>query len=191
MEAVFAKTKEKMEKCLTSLERDYSSVRAGRANPAVLDKVMVDYYGVPTPINQMAAVSVPEARLLVIQPWDASTLKDIEKAINYLGIQRDMEDMFHKVGDNLILYHFNADTNKVRVAVVWAFRNYYIAPYPEGTDPCDRMEDLFLRILIDDNYNITAKSIEKAIEFLEDVRDGVYDNLAVDEEETVSAGGTE
>ncbi len=82
MEKVYAKTKEKMEKCLTSLERDFSSIRAGRANPAVLDKVMVDYYGVATPINQMAAVSVPEARLLVIQPWDASTLKEIEKAIN-------------------------------------------------------------------------------------------------------------
>ncbi|MBO5494935.1 MAG: ribosome recycling factor [Eubacterium sp.] len=82
MEAVFSKTKEKMEKCLVSLERDYAAIRAGRANPAVLDRVMVDYYGVPTPINQMAAVSVPEARLLVIQPWDASTLKEIEKAIN-------------------------------------------------------------------------------------------------------------
>ena len=82
MEALFAKTNEKMEKCLTSLERDYAAIRAGRANPAVLDRVMVDYYGVPTPINQMAAVSVPEARLLVIQPWDASTLKEIEKAIN-------------------------------------------------------------------------------------------------------------
>lgn len=123
--------------------------------------------------------------------FKGSYKEDLEKAINYLGIQRDMEDMFQKIGDNLILYHFNADTNKVRVAVVWAFRNYYIAPYPEETDPCDRMEDLFLRILIDDNYNITAKSIEKAIEFLEDVRDGVYDNLAVDEDETVSAGGTE
>lgn len=82
MEALFAKTKEKMERCLTSLERDFSTIRAGRANPAVLDRVTVDYYGVPTPINQMAAVSVPEARLLVIQPWDASTLRDIEKAIN-------------------------------------------------------------------------------------------------------------
>ena len=123
--------------------------------------------------------------------FKGSYKEDLEKAINYLGIQRDMEDMFQKIGDNLILYHFNADTNKVRVAVVWAFRNYYIAPYPEGTDPCDRMEDLFLRILIDDNYNITAKSIEKAIEFLTDVRDGIYDNLAVDEEEAVQAGGTE
>lgn len=82
METVFAKTKEKMEKCLTVLERDFSSIRAGRANPAVLDKVMVDYYGVPTPINQMAAISVPEARLLVVQPWDASMIKEIEKAIN-------------------------------------------------------------------------------------------------------------
>lgn len=86
METVFAKTKEKMEKCLTSLERDFSAIRAGRANPAVLDKVMVDYYGVPTPINQMAAVSVPEARMLIIQPWDASTLRDIEKAINTADI---------------------------------------------------------------------------------------------------------
>ena len=86
MEAVFAKTKEKMDKCLTSLERDCAAIRAGRANPAVLDKVMVDYYGVPTPINQMAAVSVPEARLLVVQPWDASTLREIEKAINTADI---------------------------------------------------------------------------------------------------------
>ena len=86
MDSVFAKTKEKMEKCLTSLERDYSAVRAGRANPAILDKVMVDYYGVPTPIIQMAAVSSPEPRMLVVQPWDASTLKEIEKAINTADI---------------------------------------------------------------------------------------------------------
>ena len=67
MEAVFAKTKAKMDKSLPSPERDFAAIRAGRANPAVLDKVMVDYYGVPTPINQMAAVSVPEARLLAIR----------------------------------------------------------------------------------------------------------------------------
>ena len=88
METLFAKTKERMEKCLDSLERDFSTIRAGRANPNVLNNVMVDYYGTPTPVGQMAAVSVPEPRLLVIQPWDASTLKDIEKAINVadLGI---------------------------------------------------------------------------------------------------------
>ncbi len=79
---LYTNAKAKMEKVYDFLERDFSAVRAGRANPAVLDKVMVDYYGVPTPINQMAAISVPEARMLVIQPWDASTLKEIEKAIN-------------------------------------------------------------------------------------------------------------
>ncbi|MBQ4311058.1 MAG: ribosome recycling factor [Oscillospiraceae bacterium] len=75
------KSKEKMEKCLKSLTHEYTTIRAGRANPAVLDKVFVDYYGSPTPLNQMAAVSVSEARILVIQPWDKSSLKTIEKAI--------------------------------------------------------------------------------------------------------------
>ena len=72
---------EKMEKCIRSLEHEFSTVRAGRANPAVLDKVLVDYYGTPTPVQQMAAISVSEARVLVVQPWDMSQLKAIEKAI--------------------------------------------------------------------------------------------------------------
>lgn len=74
--------KEKMGKSVDVLQNEFSAIRAGRANPAVLDKISVDYYGVDTPIQQMAAVSVSEARVLVIQPWDASTLKSIEKAIN-------------------------------------------------------------------------------------------------------------
>ncbi len=82
MEALFEKTKNRMEKCLDSLDRDYKAIRAGRANPAILDRITVDYYGVPTPLNQMAAISVPEPRMLMIQPWDASTIKEIEKAIN-------------------------------------------------------------------------------------------------------------
>ncbi len=73
--------KGKMEKCLKSLEHEFTTIRAGRANPAVLDKVFVDYYGAPTPVNQLAAISVSEARVLVIQPWDAGALKPIEKAI--------------------------------------------------------------------------------------------------------------
>ncbi len=72
---------QKMEKCVNALEKEFSTIRAGRANPAVLDKITVDYYGVPTQINAMAAVSVAEARILVIQPWDASSIKAIEKAI--------------------------------------------------------------------------------------------------------------
>lgn len=75
------KAEEKMQKSIAALEHEFKSVRAGRANPAVLDKIHVDYYGVPTKIEQMAAISVPEARMLVIQPWDATTLSKIEKAI--------------------------------------------------------------------------------------------------------------
>lgn len=74
-------TEEKMKKTISALERDYNAVRAGRANAAVLDRITVDYYGAPSPIQQVAAVSVPEARTLMIQPWDASILRDIEKAI--------------------------------------------------------------------------------------------------------------
>ncbi len=74
-------TEEKMNKSIDALEREYKSIRAGRANAAVLDRVNVDYYGVPTPVQQMAAVSVPEPRTLLITPWDKTTLKDIEKAI--------------------------------------------------------------------------------------------------------------
>ncbi|MBR5236103.1 MAG: ribosome recycling factor [Clostridia bacterium] len=73
--------KTKMSKAIASLENDYAAIRAGRANPALLDKVTVDYYGTPTPIPQVGTVSVPEARMLVIQPWDASLLGTIEKAI--------------------------------------------------------------------------------------------------------------
>lgn len=79
---------DKMQKTLAALESDYSTIRAGRANPHVLDKIMVDYYGTPTPINQVGNISVPEARMIQIQPWDVSMLKAIEKAINVseLGI---------------------------------------------------------------------------------------------------------
>lgn len=81
METVFAATQEKMTKTVSVLNSEYAALRAGRANAAVLDKIKVDYYGTPTPINQMAAVSVSEARILSIQPWDVSTLHPIEKAI--------------------------------------------------------------------------------------------------------------
>ena len=70
-----------MEKTLGVLSSDFASIRAGRANPAVLDRITVDYYGTQTPINQMAAISVSDARVLVIQPWDKTSLKAIEKAI--------------------------------------------------------------------------------------------------------------
>ena len=81
MKEVYSNTREKMTKTVSVLGKDYAAIRAGRANASVLDKIKVDYYGTPTPINQMAAVSVAEARILTIQPWDTSTLHPIEKAI--------------------------------------------------------------------------------------------------------------
>ena len=72
---------DKMEKTLNNLEEEYVGIRAGRANPHILDKLRVDYYGAPTAIQQVANVSVPEARMIQIQPWEKSMLKEIEKAI--------------------------------------------------------------------------------------------------------------
>ena len=81
MKTVISNMEERMNKCLGALDRNFKTVRAGRANASVLDKIQVEYYGTPTPIQQMAAISSPDPRTLQIQPWDATSLKDIEKAI--------------------------------------------------------------------------------------------------------------
>lgn len=73
--------KQHMEKCLTALNNNFSKIRTGRANPHILDPIMVDYYGQPTPITQLAGVKVPEASMLTVEPWDKSILNAIEKAI--------------------------------------------------------------------------------------------------------------
>ena len=78
---MYSHIEEKMKKTLNVLDNQLGEIRAGRANPKVLDRILVSYYGVPTPINQMANIMVPEARMITIQPWDASILKDIEKEI--------------------------------------------------------------------------------------------------------------
>ncbi len=78
---IFDEMNEKFDKVMNNFKGELRGIRAGRANPHVLDKVVVDYYGTPTPVNNMANISVPEARLLVIAPWDKSQLKAIEKAI--------------------------------------------------------------------------------------------------------------
>lgn len=81
MKELFNATKERMEKSLVSLNNEFNSIRAGRASAASLDRISVDYYGAPTPINQMAAISVTDGRTLVIQPWDKTSLDSICKAI--------------------------------------------------------------------------------------------------------------
>ncbi|MBR5540589.1 MAG: ribosome recycling factor [Clostridia bacterium] len=81
MDTIFTRAQEKMDKTINALLNEYSTIRAGRANPAVLDRIMVEYYGSPTPINQVAAISVPEPRTIMIAPWDKNSLRDIERAI--------------------------------------------------------------------------------------------------------------
>lgn len=86
VEEIFLVLEDKLEKTLSVLKDNFAAVRAGRANPHILDKVMVDYYGVPTPVTQTSTVSVQEGRCLVISPWDASLLKGIEKAIQVANL---------------------------------------------------------------------------------------------------------
>lgn len=88
---------EKMSNCISHLNRELAAIRAGRANPAILDKVSVDYYGSPTPINQIAAVAVAEARILTISPWDNKMVKDISRAIQTSDIGINPIDDGHTI----------------------------------------------------------------------------------------------
>ena len=100
LKEVFEKTQNKMKKSVGHLQEEYATIRAGRANPAVLDHIMVNYYDTPTPINQLAAVSVSEARVLLIQPWDISVLRGIEKAIQTsdLGVNPQNDGKIIRLG---------------------------------------------------------------------------------------------
>ncbi len=81
LDDIHNETEEKMNKAIAAFQRELSTLRAGRASPSLLDRIEVDYYGVPTPLNQLAGVTAPESRLLVVQPWDKQVLSEIEKAI--------------------------------------------------------------------------------------------------------------
>ena len=81
MKGSYPEFETKMEKSIGFMKEEFAAIRAGRANAAVLDKVMVEYYGTPTPVQQVGTISVPEPHMLVIQPWDASLLNELEKAI--------------------------------------------------------------------------------------------------------------
>ena len=78
---VLSDTDSRMQKSVQALSKDLGSIRTGRASPAVVENILIDYYGVPTPLNQLASISVPEARVLMIQPWDKQSFKDVEKGI--------------------------------------------------------------------------------------------------------------
>ncbi len=81
LDSIFDETRESMSKSIASLKKELNRLRTGRASLSILDGIKVDYYGTPTPLNQMATLAVPESRLITIQPWDGSVIKDIEKAI--------------------------------------------------------------------------------------------------------------
>ncbi len=81
LDLIYSDTKERMERVISAFQRELATLRAGRATPALLDRIEVDYYGTLTPLNQLAGVSAPESRLLVIQPWDKQAIGDVEKAI--------------------------------------------------------------------------------------------------------------
>ena len=81
VQEVLSEIESRMKRSVEALKRELSSIRTGRANPALVDNLMVDYYGVPTPLNQLASITIPEARVLMVQPWDKPSLADVEKAI--------------------------------------------------------------------------------------------------------------
>lgn len=115
METVFQTARDKMGKSISSLKGEYAAIRANRATAAVLDRITVDYYGTATPINQLAAISVVEARILCIQPWDASTLHPIEKAIQTsdLGINPQND------GKVIRLTFPTADASAASARITW------------------------------------------------------------------------
>lgn len=165
----------RMQKTLSSLEAEFATIRAGRANPAVLDKIRVDYYGTPTPVNQMAAVSVPEPRILMIAPWDVSQIKAIEKAIQTsdLGInpQNDgkairlvipplTEDRRKEIAKTL---HKYAEEAKVSVRNI---RRDAIEDFKKQQKASEMTEDDY-KICEKDVQELTDKYIEKISQVLE------------------------
>ena len=91
---ILKETDSRMQKSIESLNREMSIIRTGRANPSLVEDILVDYYGVPTPLNQLSSISIPEARVLMIQPWDKQSLKDIEKGIQLANIGLTMNQPY-------------------------------------------------------------------------------------------------
>ena len=158
---------EKMEKSIDALLNEYASIRAGRANPHVLDKIKVDYYGTPTPIQQVGNISVPEARMILIQPWEKSLIRPIEKAIqtSELGInpsndgsvirlvfpelteerRKELAKDVKKKGDKVAIRNIRRDANE-------AFKKM---------EKNDEISEDDLKELTEKVQKLTDKSIEK------------------------------
>ncbi len=183
MKQTISNASEKMTKTVDSLARDFAAVRAGRANPAVLDPIKVEYYGTPTPISQIASVAVPEGHTILIQPWDATALKDIEKAIN-------MSDLgINPVNDGKsIRLVFPPLTEERRKELVKEIRktgeNAKVAVRNIRRDAVDAIKNLKKQNEITED---DQKGAEKDIQDLTDKNVKTIDNMIADKEKELMA----
>lgn len=166
---------EKMNKTISVFEENLSEIRAGRANPAILNKITVDYYGVPTPINQVAGISVPEARMILIQPWDMNLLKEIEKEIlkSDIGINPNNDGKvirlnFPELNEERrkeIVKNIKKIAEEAKVAVR-SIRRDGIEEFRKKQKDSEITED-DLKIAEDEIQKITDKNIEEIDKILE------------------------
>lgn len=166
---------EKMEKSVQSLQREFATIRTGRANPNLLDRIVVEYYGTPTPLKQVASISVPEAQQLYIKPFDKSILKDIEQAINAsdLGLPPRNDG----VGIRLMLPALTEERRKQLVKEVEKFsENGKVAIRNIRRDANDQMKKLGLsedieKGYLDDIQVLTDKYVKKVEELTKEKSD--------------------
>ncbi len=181
MNQVFRTAEEKMNKTVSALENEYTGIRAGRANPAVLNKLTVEYYGAPTPVNQLASVSVPEPRTLMIQPYDKSALKDIEKAILTSDIGLNPQND----GSNLRLI-FPPLTEERRKDLGKTVLKYAeeakISVRSVRRDAIDRLKDMKKKAEITED---DLKNAEKKVQDLTDKFCGEIDGIAAAKEKEI------
>lgn len=183
MDGNYSEFTEKMKKTTEVLSGQFDSVRAGRANPAVLDQIRVEYYGTPTPINQIASISTPDPRSLCIQPWDASSLKNIEKAImeSELGINPQND------GKNIRLI-FPQLTEERRKDLIKQIKKYAeeakIAIRNIRRDAMDKFKDQKKKSEItEDDFKVIEKDIQKLTDdYIKEI-----DNISADKEKELLA----
>ena len=181
MNPVLTQAEEKMTKSVNALANEYSSIRAGRANPAVLDKVLVEYYGAPTPVTQLAAVSVPEARTLLIQPWDKSALKGIEKAIQTSDIGINPQNDGSTV--RLVFPPLTEERRRDLVKGVYKYaEEAKIAVRSIRRDAMDKLKDLKKKAEITED---DQKGLEKKLQELTDKYCNEVDELSAKKDKEI------
>lgn len=181
MNTVFNTAEDKMGKSVNALMSEYASIRAGRANPNVLDRVVVEYYGTPTPVNQLAAVSVPEARTLMIQPWDKSSLKSIEKAIQTSDIGLNPQNDGNSI--RLVFPPLTEERRKELVKGVYKYaEEAKVAVRSIRRDALDKLKDMKKKSELTEDE---LKNAEKKMQDMTDKFCKEIDGLAVKKEKEI------